>query len=156
MGPLVSAEQRERVHGYVTQGQAAGAQLIAGGALHGERGYFYQPTVLTATDCQNIAAREEIFGPVGVVIPFDSEEEAVALANDTEYGLAGGVWTENLGRAHRVAAGIRTGTVWVNTYNAFDAASPFGGYKQSGWGREMGEQALDLYSEIKSVWINTK
>jgi acyl-CoA reductase-like NAD-dependent aldehyde dehydrogenase len=156
MGPLVSAEQRDRVAGYVRQGREQGATLIAGAEVQDGPGYFFKPGILATEDASNVVVREEIFGPVAVMMPFEGEEQAVAMANDSEYGLAGGVFTENLGRAHRVAAGIRTGTVWVNTYNAFDAASPFGGYKQSGWGREMGEQALDLYTETKSVWINTK
>ena len=156
MGPLVSEEQRQRVAGFVQQGQHQGARILAGAELMDGPGYFFKPGILSTEDATNICVREEIFGPVAVLMPFDSEEQAIAMANDTEYGLAGGVWTENLGRAHRVAGGIRTGTVWVNTYNAMDAAAPFGGFKQSGWGREMGEQALDLYTETKSVWINTK
>ena len=156
MGPLVSAEQRDRVADFVRQGAEQGARVIAGAEVMDGPGYFFRPGLLATEDARNICVREEIFGPVAVLMPFDSEEQAISMANDTEYGLAGGVYTENLGRAHRVAAGIRTGTVWVNTYNAFDAASPFGGYKQSGSGREMGEQALELYTETKSVWINTK
>jgi len=156
MGPLVSDEQRRRVAGYVRQGAETGARVVAGGEVMDGPGFFYKPAIMSTEDAGNVVVREEIFGPVAVLMPFDSEEQAIEIANDTEYGLAGGVWTENLGRAHRVAGSVRTGTVWVNTYNVFDPAAPFGGFKQSGWGREMGEQALDLYTETKSVWINTK
>lgn len=153
MGPLVSAEQLARVAGFVDDAATAGATIATGGRRIGDRGYFYEPTIVTGTSPDMRIEAEEVFGPVLVAIPFDTEEEAVALANRSPYGLAAGVFTGDTGRALRVSAALQAGTVWVNTWNILDASLPFGGYKQSGWGREMGEQALDAYLETKSTVI---
>jgi phenylacetaldehyde dehydrogenase len=151
MGPLVSEEQLNRVCGYLESGFAEGAKATTGGARHGDKGYFVKPTVLVNTNEKMKVVREEIFGPVVTAIPFKDVDDLVAKANNTEYGLAAGVWTRDIAKAHRIASKLRAGTVWINCYNVFDAALPFGGYKQSGWGREMGHEVLELYTEVKSV-----
>src|SRR5579862_6518382 len=151
MGPLVSAEQLNRVCSYLESGFAEGAKATAGGERLGDKGYFVKPTVLVNTNPKMKVVREEIFGPVVTAIPFRDPEELVASANNSEYGLAAGIWTRDIQKAHRTAALLRAGTVWINCYNIFDAALPFGGYKQSGWGREMGHEVLEQYTEVKAV-----
>jgi phenylacetaldehyde dehydrogenase len=151
MGPLVSEEQLQRVTGFLDSGRAEGAEIVTGGARAGERGYFVEPTVITHTRRDMKVVREEIFGPVVVAEPFESLDDIAAVANDTQYGLGAGVWTRDIAKAHAMAKKLRAGTVWINCYNVFDAALPFGGYKQSGWGREMGHQALEAYTEVKAV-----
>ncbi len=153
MGPLVSREQFDRVCGYFETGRSEGAQALTGGAKHGDKGYFVQPTVLVGMPHESRVVQEEIFGPVVTAIPFTEMEELVPRANDTMYGLAAGIWTNDLGKAHRLANSLQAGTVWINCFNIFDAALPFGGYKQSGWGREMGHDVLELYMQKKAVCI---
>ena len=154
LGPLVSAEQQERVIGYIEAGRAEGAQVLAGGdaALGDSGGYFVSPTLFSTTSDELRIAREEIFGPVLVASPYDSLEEVAARANAGEYGLAAGVWTRDIGNAHRLAAMLRAGSVYVNTWGAVDPAAPFGGFKASGLGREHGHDGLDAYLETKTVW----
>ena len=151
MGPLVSDEQFRRVTGYLESGKADGATALTGGGRFGDKGYFVEPTVLTNTSPSMKIVREEIFGPVVVAAPFTDLDEIAAAANDTEYGLGAGIWTKDISKAHALAKKIRAGTVWINCYNVFDASLPFGGYKQSGWGREMGHEVLEAYTEVKAV-----
>ncbi|HEY5362307.1 MAG TPA: aldehyde dehydrogenase family protein [Streptosporangiaceae bacterium] len=151
MGPLVSDEQLRRVTGFLDSGKAEGATALAGGGRYGDRGYFVEPTVLTNTRPDMQVVREEIFGPVLVAAPFTDLDEIAAVANDSEYGLGAGIWTSDISKAHALAKKIRAGTIWINCYNVFDAALPFGGYKQSGWGREMGHEVLNAYTEVKAV-----
>jgi phenylacetaldehyde dehydrogenase len=151
MGPLVSQEQLERVTGFLDSGREEGATTVVGGSRVGDTGYFVQPTVLTDTNPNMRVEAEEIFGPVVTITPFKDPEDVMPRANKTNYGLAAGVWTKDISKAHRLAKSLRAGTVWINCYNVFDASLPFGGYKESGWGREMGHEALELYTEVKAV-----
>ena len=153
MGPLVSHDQLSRVCSYMESGFSEGARALAGGARLGEKGYFVQPTVLVDTTPHMKVVREEIFGPVLTAMSFDDPEQIATEANNSVYGLAAAVWTRDVSKAHKLARRIRAGNVWVNCYNIFDAALPFGGYKQSGWGREMGHNALELYMETKAVTL---
>jgi betaine-aldehyde dehydrogenase len=159
MGPQVSEEQLDRIKSYIDIGQAEGATLLAGGEpprLEGnlQNGFFFQPTIFSGVKNKMRVAQEEIFGPVVSVISFSDEDDLLREANETIYGLSAGIWTRDITRAHRFAREVKAGVVWINTFNMFNAASPFGGYKQSGYGREMGKQALDLYTQVKSVWVD--
>ncbi len=153
LGPVISRPQMDKVLGYIAAGQAQGAEVVAGGAQHGEDGYFVAPTVLQSVTDDMTIAREEIFGPVLSVLEFDDEDEVIARANDTDFGLAAGGWTQDVSRVMRLADRLQAGTLWLNTWGDTDAASPFGGMKQSGYGREMGAEAISLYSQTKSVWL---
>jgi acyl-CoA reductase-like NAD-dependent aldehyde dehydrogenase len=156
IGSLISKEQHDKVIRYIDKGIIQGAKLItgkAGGGYGNTKGYFIQPTILEATD-SNICAREEIFGPVVTVLSFTDHDDLVVRANDTNYGLSAGIWTQDIRKAHRFAKDIKAGTIWINCYNVFDAASPFGGFKESGNGRELGKYAIELYTEVKSTIVN--
>jgi acyl-CoA reductase-like NAD-dependent aldehyde dehydrogenase len=155
LGAIVSKPQQERVLGYIAQGQSEGATLVSGGksATVDDKGYYIEATVFDGVTPEMTIAREEIFGPVLSVLAFDDLEEAIGLANQSMYGLAAGIWTRDIAKAHRVAAEIQAGTVWINTYNAYDPAASFGGYKHSGFGRDLGREALTNYTELKTVWV---
>jgi acyl-CoA reductase-like NAD-dependent aldehyde dehydrogenase len=156
-GAIASRKQLETVLGYIESGRREGATIVAGGEradIGTGRGYFVQPTVFAGVRPEMTIAREEIFGPVLATMEFADLDEAIARANDTPYGLAAGVWTRDIKKAHYVARKLQAGTVWVNTYNVYDAAAPFGGYKQSGFGRELGVHALEHYTQVKTVWVD--
>jgi acyl-CoA reductase-like NAD-dependent aldehyde dehydrogenase len=157
MGAQISQTQMDRILGYIETGKSEGATLVCGGARDTTgtkaNGFYIQPTIFSGVRTDMKIAQEEIFGPVLSVIKFDTPEEAIEIANGTIYGLVSAVWTRDIQLAHRMAAGIKAGSVWINTYNGFDTASPFGGYKQSGFGRDLGQYALDQYTNVKSVWV---
>ena len=155
LGPMASRAQLEKVLGYFKIAKEEGLELLTGGKRIDRRGFFVEPTVFGNVPNTCRIAREEIFGPVVALMRFDGEEQAIAIANDTAYGLAAGVWTENVRRAHRMVSRLRAGTVWVNNYRLISYATPFGGLKQSGLGRELGPESLHEYTELKSVWIDT-
>ncbi len=152
-GPQVSEEQFNRVMAYINAGRESGAKMLAGGKRIGDAGYFIQPTVFADVKDEHKIAQEEIFGPVMSIIPFQSIEEVIERGNRTMYGLAAAVWTRDISKAHRLAAELKAGTVWINCFDVFDAAAPFGGFKMSGIGRELGEYALRNYTEVKTVTV---
>jgi aldehyde dehydrogenase (NAD+) len=152
-GPQVSQEQMDKILGYVEQGQKQGADLVVGGKRKGESGYFVEPTIFDNVKDDMAIARDEIFGPVVSVLPFEDTGDMIRRANDTQYGLAAAIWTKDLDKAHLYAREVKAGTVWVNCYHVVDSSTPFGGFKMSGQGRENGEAVLDHYTELKTVTI---
>jgi phenylacetaldehyde dehydrogenase len=153
MGPMITQEQMDRVLGAVGSALSEGATIAVGGRRHGDCGYFVEPTVITGVREEMTCQREEIFGPVVTVVPFDTAEEAIAAANGSRYGLAAAVWSRDISKAHRTAAALRAGTVWINSYHADDASIPRGGYKESGWGRELGVEGIADYLLTKAVIV---
>lgn len=156
MGPLISKEQQERVLGYIEKGKQEGATIVAGGDKAFDKGYFVQPTIFVDVTDDMTIAKEEIFGPVVVVFPFDDVEEVISRANHSPYGLAASIWTENIKTGHKVANRLKAGSVWINCFGMEEPGAPFGGYKQSGIGRENGAYALANYTEVKNVWVSLK
>ena len=155
MGPVISAVQMSRVLDYIDIGRKEGAQIATGGARLGNKGYFLSPTVFAGVDHDMRISQEEIFGPVASVIRFKDDEEAIRLANGTKYSLAAGVWSADIGRVHRFIRRLKAGTVWANTYGPTDVRLPWGGARDSGFGREHGDAAIENFTEPKTVWINT-
>jgi aldehyde dehydrogenase (NAD+) len=153
-GPQVDADQFNKIMSYIDKGKTEGAKCLTGGKRFGDKGFFVEPTVFTGVNDEMLIARDEIFGPVMSILPFKNTDDIIARANNTYFGLAAAVWTQDVQKAHKVAAGVRAGTVWVNCYDVFDAAAPFGGFKMSGIGRELGEAALANYTELKTVTMN--
>ncbi|MBI1832824.1 MAG: aldehyde dehydrogenase family protein, partial [Planctomycetes bacterium] len=153
-GPQVSQEQFDRVMGFINAGKSEGAKMLCGGNRVGNQGYFIEPTIFDAVTDQMKIAREEIFGPVMNILRFKDIDEVIQRGNKTFFGLAAAVWTRDIAKAHRIANSLRAGTVWINCYDVFDAAAPFGGFKMSGIGRELGEYALQNYTEVKTVTVN--
>ncbi len=153
-GPQVDADQFNKIMSYIDKGKTEGAKCLTGGSRFGNKGYFIEPTIFTEVNDEMSIARDEIFGPVMSILPFKNTDDIIARANNTYYGLAAAVWTRDVQKAHRVAASVRAGTIWVNCYDVFDAAAPFGGFKMSGMGRELGEAALSNYTELKTVTMS--
>ena len=152
-GPQVDRNQFDKILSYIDKGRSAGARVVTGGERHGDKGYYIQPTIFADVRDDMAIATDEIFGPVLSVIKFKTVEEAIHRGNTTDFGLAAAVWTRDIAKAHTIAHALRAGTVWINCYDVFDAAAPFGGFKQSGLGRELGEKGLDNYTEVKTVTV---